>query len=232
MCPFLQPRQAVHWSSVRAGCQEAMCIPGSLGVGPFYLPGWGRDSGCRPRMPTQACVAYHRRLTGILPQARVAGNQGATGWEGALWDCPAPFLAMGLQRGSCQWLEQEFASDGPAGGQWYPHQHTRGHAPLTLSSQDPGRTCPSSGSRVQSGGHSVPPGSGSAPTATLNLVCFLPVWLLPPRPRLLWSLAWHSANLSVVPGLSTVGDWYIVAHFSEAVKEGIHSILSFLKISQ
>lgn len=92
LCHYLQPRQAVRGSSVRGGCQDAMCIPGSLGASPSYLPGWGRDHGCQPWKPTQACVAHHMRLSGILLEARLAGNQGSTAWEGPLRDRLSPSL--------------------------------------------------------------------------------------------------------------------------------------------
>ena len=121
MCYFLQPKQAVCRSSVSSGCQGAMCIPGSLGAGLPYMPGRGRDRGCKPWKPTQACVTHHMRLSGITPEARLAENQRSTAWEGTLESLPISLPATGLQRSS----RRQLSSSGPlmplSKGTWCLH---------------------------------------------------------------------------------------------------------------
>lgn len=97
-----------------------MYIPGSLGAGLPYMPGRGRDRGCQPWKPTQACVTHHMRLSGTTPEARLAENQGSTAWEGPLESLPIFLPATGLQRSSRRQLEQQGTTDAHIKGDLVP----------------------------------------------------------------------------------------------------------------
>lgn len=97
-----------------------MCIPGSLGAGLPYMPGQGRDHGCQPWKPTQACVTHHMRLSGITLEARLAENQGSTAWEGPIESLPVSLPVTGLQRSSRRQLEQQGATDAQVKGDPVP----------------------------------------------------------------------------------------------------------------